>query len=120
MTRYLSVLSARRKLGKLNPPEFSVPAHPEEAHGSKKIAFAGGYDKKGGFIGTNFRLTAHEQLERSAGYSENSELAFAMVDLRYNFSKNEFYLQKADLLSIISLPASDVFFRHVEYVVEVF
>ncbi|MDY3707722.1 MAG: DUF4105 domain-containing protein [Treponema berlinense] len=108
--RYLSVLSARRKLGKLNPPEFSVPAHPEEAHGSKKIAFAGGYDKKGGFMGTNFRLTAHEQLERSAGYSENSELAFAMVDLRYNFSKNEFYLQKADLLSIISLPTSDLFF----------
>ena len=33
-----------------------------------------------------------------------------MVDLRYNFSKNEFYLQKADLLSIISLPASDLFF----------
>lgn len=53
---------------------------------------------------------AHETLERSAGYSENSALAFALVDLRYNFSKNEFYLQKADLLSIISLPASDLFF----------
>lgn len=108
--RYLSVLSARRKLGKVNPPDFPVPASPENAHGSKKIAFAGGYDKKGGFIGTNFRLTAHEQLERSAGYSENSELAFAIVDLRYNFFKNEFSLQKADLLSIISLPASDLFF----------
>lgn len=108
--RYLSVLSARRRLGKLNPPDFPEPAHPENAHGSKKIAFSGGYDRKGGFIGTNFRLTAHEQLEHSAGYSKNSELAFALIDLRYNFLKHEFSLQKADLLSIISLPASDLFF----------
>lgn len=108
--RYLSVLSARRKLGKQTLPELKIPAHPELAHGSKKISFAGGHDKKGGFAGTNFRLTAHETLERSAGYSENSELAFALVDFRYNLSKNEFYLQKADLLSIISLPASDLFF----------
>lgn len=108
--RYLSVLSARRKLGKQTLPDLEIPAHPELAHGSKKISFAGGHDKKGGFAGTNFRLTAHETLERSAGYSENSELAFALVDFRYNFSKNEFYLQKADLLSIISLPASDLFF----------
>ncbi len=108
--RYLSVLSARRKLGKQILPDLKIPSHPEIAHGSKKISFGGGFDKKGGFAGTNFRLTAHEMLERSAGYSENSELAFALVDLRYNFSKNEFYLEKADLLSIISLPASDLFF----------
>ncbi|WP_303918732.1 DUF4105 domain-containing protein [Treponema berlinense] len=109
-SRFLSVLSARRKLGKVQTQEFPVPPHPENAHGSKKVALEGGKDSRGGFVGANFRLTAHEQLEKSAGYSENSELAFAVVDLRYSLSENEFYLKKADLLSIISLPVTDSFF----------
>lgn len=57
-----------------------------------------------------FRLCSHEQLERPAGYSENSELTFANVEVRFNPGKNLFYLNKATLLSILSLPASDTFF----------
>lgn len=108
--RYISVLSARRKLGKVDEvvqPE--VPVAPHLAHGSKKIALEGGKDIGGAYLGLNFRLTAHEQLESSAGYSENSQLAFLNIDARYRFFENEFYLKKALIADVISLPASDLF-----------
>lgn len=108
--RYLAVLSARRKLGKVQTQKTQIPESPEKAHGSKKIAAEAGRDINGNFAGASFRLTAHEQLESFAGYSENSELSFANIDLRYSFSQNKFALNRADLLSIVSLPSSDRFF----------
>lgn len=109
-TRFIPVLSARRKLGKIEEEDFKMPEDPKKAHGSKKLALTGGNDVNGGYCGMEFRLCSHEQLESPAGYSENSELAFADVEVRYNPEKNDFYLKKATLLSILSLPASDMFF----------
>lgn len=109
-SRFVSVLSARRKLGKIEDTNIKTPEDPKKAHGSKKIALTGGNDINGGYCGMEFRLCSHEQLERPAGYSENSELTFANVEVRFNLVKNLFYLNKATLLSILSLPASDTFF----------
>ncbi len=108
--RFISVLSARRKLGKIEEENFEMPEDPKKAHGSKKLALTGGNDVNGGYCGMEFRLCSHEQLESPAGFSENSELAFADVEVHYNPEKNDFYLKKATLLSILSLPASDMFF----------
>ncbi len=109
-SRFISVLSARRKLGKIEEEAIKTPESPEKAHGSKKIALTGGYDANGGFCGAEFRLCSHEQLESPAGYSENSEVSFINVEVRCNPIKNDFYLNKATLFSILSLPASDTFF----------
>ena len=40
--RYLAVLSARRKLGKVQTQKTQIPESPEKAHGSKKIAAEAG------------------------------------------------------------------------------
>ena len=109
-SRFISVLSARRKLGKIEEEAIKTPESPEKAHGSKKIALTGGNDANGGFCGAEFRLCSHEQLESPAGYSENSEVSFINAEVRYNPVKNDFYLNKATLFSILSLPASDTFF----------
>lgn len=109
--RLISVLSARRKLGKNeNVPPVPLPSAPHNAHGSKKIAFQGGHDAGGAYIGTQFRLSAHEQLEKSAGYSDNSQISFISVDARFHPIANSFVLKKADFADIISLPASDCLF----------
>ena len=109
-SRFISVLSARRKLGKIEEEAIKTPESPEKAHGSKKITLTGGNDANGGFCGAEFRLCSHEQLESPAGYSENSEVSFINAEVRYNPVKNDFYLNKATLFSILSLPASDTFF----------
>lgn len=109
-TRIVPILSARQKLGKIKTEEKKIPPNPEKVHGSKKIALTGGKDIYGIFYGMNFRLCAHEQLETPAGYSENSEISFLDTEVRFNQTENKFYLQKATLLSLLSLPASDSFF----------
>ncbi len=109
-SRFISVLSARRKLGKIEEENVKTPELPEKAHGSKKLSLTGGNDINGGYCGMEFRLGSHEQLEYPAGYSENSEIAFVDVEVRYAPEKNDFYLNKATLLSILSLPTSDTFF----------
>ena len=109
-SRFISVLSARRKLGKIEEENIKTPELPEKAHGSKKLSLTGGNDINGGYCGMEFRLGSHEQLEYPAGYSENSEIAFVDVEVRYAPEKNDFYLNKATLLSILSLPTSDTFF----------
>ncbi|MGN0729190.1 Lnb N-terminal periplasmic domain-containing protein [Treponema sp.] len=109
--RFVQVLSARRKLGKIELPETSqAPQSPENAHGSKKISVHGGKDREGAYTGLEFRLTAHEQLERPAGYSSNSELVFGDIDVRYNIEDKKFYLKKALIASVVSLPVSDLYF----------
>ncbi len=109
-SRFISVLSARRKLGKIEEENVKTPELPEKAHGSKKLSLTGGNDINGGYCGMEFRLGSHEQLEYPAGYSENSEIAFVDVEVRYAPEKNDFCLNKATLLSILSLPTSDTFF----------
>lgn len=111
-TRFISVLSARRKLGKIEEESIKTPEAPEKAHGSKKLSLTGGNDINGGYCGMEFRLGSHEQLENPAGYSKNSEISFVDVEVRYNPEKNDFYLNKATLLSILSLPTSDTFFMN--------
>ena len=109
--RFVSVLSERRKLGKIEEKASIIePPHPEKAHGSKKISIHGGKDIEGAYTGLEFRLTAHEQLESPAGYASNSELVFGEIDLRVHPQETDFYLKKALFASIISLPVSDLYF----------
>lgn len=108
--RFVSVLSARSKIKNIETKTEKIPDTPEKAHGSKKIALTGGNDVNGGFCGMEFRLCAHEQLETPAGYSENSEISILNAEVRFNPQKNDFYLKKATLISLLSLPASDIFF----------
>ncbi len=107
---FVSILSARSKIGKINAEPEKIPTSPEKSHGSKKIELVGGKDVCGNFCGMNFRLCAHEQLETPTGYSENSEISLLNTEIRFNLKKNEFYLKNATLISILSLPASDTFF----------
>lgn len=109
--RFVSVLSERRKLGKIeSSTKITEPPHPEKAHGSKKISIHGGKDIEGAYTGLEFRLTAHEQLENPAGYASNSELVFGEIDLRVHPQETDFYLKKALIASVISLPVSDLYF----------
>ena len=109
--RFLAVLSERRKLGKVeNTSVIKEPPHPEKAHGSKKVAISGGKDIGGAFAGAELRLTAHELLESPAGYASNSELVFGNIDVRFHPDEKEFYLKKALLASVVSLPVSDMYF----------
>ncbi|QTQ12753.1 DUF4105 domain-containing protein [Treponema parvum] len=109
--RYVEVLSERRKLGAIKyDAKTEIPKAPHTAHGSKKIALGCGKDAGGNYLGFNCRLTAHEQLENSAGYSDNSQLLFFNVDGRLRPMTNEFYLKHALLADIISLPVSDIYF----------
>ena len=109
--RFVSVLSERRKLGKIeSSTKITEPPHPEKAHGSKKISIHGGKDIGGAYTGLEFRLTAHELLEGPGGYASNSELVFGEIDLRVHPQETDFYLKKAVIASVFSLPVSDLYF----------
>ncbi|MGN0736697.1 Lnb N-terminal periplasmic domain-containing protein [Treponema porcinum] len=108
--RFLSVLTERNRLDAEYSYEAEQPDFPENAHGSKKTAFSSGKDFNGFYAGLNFRLSAHEQLEKPAGYSENSEVSFFQTDIRFYPENNDFLLNNLLFLSVISLPSSDSFF----------
>jgi hypothetical protein len=109
-SRIISILSARKNLGKIPDKEPPEPAPPHKAHGSSNIAFGAGKTDKGFYADTGYRLTAHEMMDTDPGYTKNSQIAFCRINVRYRFADETFSLRSADLADIISLPVSDTYF----------
>ena len=108
--RYVAVLSARGKLRKVKSTEIEeIPGAPHISHDSKQIALRAGKSLQGNYAAASWHLTAHNQLENPAGYSENSQLEFFSAEVR-RYSDDRWELKKAYFADIISLPASDTYF----------
>ncbi len=109
--RLIPILSARRKLGKIDVMAgLKTPEPPHAAHGSSRIDIKAGIDARGPYSEVAYRLTAHEIMDSDAGYTRNSQLVFGSVAGRWHFEDETFTLTKADLIDIVSIPPSDSFF----------
>lgn len=110
-SRYVAVLSARGKLGKIqHEKQMQIPEPPHLSHDSKLLALNAGKSTEGYYSGLTWRLTAHNQLENPTGYKENSQLEFFSFNVR-RYSDDSWELNKAYFVNIISLPAVDLYFN---------
>ena len=109
--RFLSVLSARRPLGRYDPlKNIPVPEAPDTAHGSRRLSSETGYDMIGPYAGMSYRVSAHEIMDPDAGYTPNSEIVFGKFEIRLDAETRSAALRTFDLISLVSLPASDAYF----------
>ncbi|MFA6508557.1 MAG: DUF4105 domain-containing protein [Treponemataceae bacterium] len=109
--RFLAILSARKNFGKIDALRgLSEPEPPEASHGSRKIAIDTSADNRGIYSEAAFRLTAHDAMDRDAGYTRNSQLIVGQFSVRWRYAESEFSFRKFDIVDLISLPKSDAYF----------
>lgn len=112
--RLLSILSARKNLGKNDTLRgLPEPPPPHEAHGSRKLSTGLSFDGKSLYSDLSFRLTAHEDMDTDPGYAANSQLVVGRAAVRWRWDETTPTFRKFDLLDVVSLPRTDADFFNV-------
>ncbi len=103
------ILGARASLGKGERIEIPVPIDPMEGHRALRLrAEAGVRDTEGiGFIG--IRPANHDIKDSDIGFLRGTQIEF--FDLLFSYGKDDFSVEKATLINIVSLAPRSKFFK---------
>lgn len=106
--KYLQVLYARSKLpisqeSKVND---TLPS-PESGHESARLKIETGLYDGHGYFNFSIRPAYHDITNNDNGYIEGSQIIF--TDFHFKYFKNKFFLEKIDLIDIISLTPIEYF-----------
>ncbi len=112
-TRLHEILGARASLGKGEKIEIPVPTDPMEGHRALRLkAEAGVRDGDGiGFLG--IRPANHSTNDSDVGFLRGTQIEF--FDILFSYGKDDFNIEKATLLNIVSLAARSKFFKPVSW-----
>ncbi len=107
--RLHSILGARAGLGKGKNIEIPIPVDPMEGHRALRLrAEAGIRDSEGiGFIGV--RPANHDIKDIDVGFLRGTQIEF--FDLLFSYGKDDFNVEKATLINIVSLAPRSEFFK---------
>lgn len=106
--KYLQVLYARSKLPisqDLNVQD--TLSSPENGHESSRFKVGTGIYNGNGYFDFSMRPAYHDITNNDNGYIEGSQIIF--TDFHFKYLKNKFYLEKIDLIDIISLTPIEYF-----------
>ena len=109
----LDALSARSTLGKADhdTENVPVPPHPDQGHKSRRISLGfGGYDGDV-FQEIAFRPAFTDLLDMDYIHDKGAQIEFFNGKLRFYPSKHKLYLQKLNLVDIISIAPRDELFN---------
>jgi len=109
----LDALSARSTLGKADhdTDNVPVPPHPDQGHKSRRISLGfGGYDGDM-FQEVAFRPAFTDLLDMDYIHDKGAQIEFFNGKLRFYPSKHKFYLQKLNLVDIVSIAPRDELFN---------
>lgn len=107
--RLHSILGARASLGKGERIEIPVPVDPMEGHRALRVrAEAGVREDDGiGFLGV--RPANHDIRDSDVGFLRGTQIEF--FDLLFSYGKDDFNVEKATLINIVSLAPRSKFFK---------
>ncbi|MCX7771089.1 MAG: DUF4105 domain-containing protein [Proteobacteria bacterium] len=106
--RYFQVLSARSKFPMSEESKIlEMPSSPETGHESSRLKIGTGIYNGNGYLDISFRPAYHDITNNDRGYIEGSQIIF--TDFNFKYLKNKFFLERADLINIISLTPMDYF-----------
>jgi len=109
-SRYLSVLRRRNEYGAgKDIPAAARPCAPETGHPPQKLFAGGGLRDSAFFTQLSYRITSHELMDDDRGFTENSQIVFGKISLRYYPSPEKAVLERLDFIDIISMPPSNRF-----------
>ncbi len=116
--RFLDILDARSSMGAPGEDWASaipVPVNPVNGHRSNRVSLGFGLRRNEGFEEVRIRPAYHDLMDSDDGYVEGAKLIFAEVALRYSNTRQEAFLERLDLIDILSLTPRDRFFRPVSW-----
>ncbi len=107
--RLYSILTARASLGKGEKIDIPVPVDPMEGHRALRIRTeAGVRDGEGiGFLGV--RPANHDIRDSDVGFLRGTQIEF--FDLLFSYGEDDFNVEKATLINIVSLAPRTAFFK---------
>ncbi len=98
----------RASLGQGKKLQIKMPSSPAQSHKAKRLTLTTGV-REGEFINfLNFRPAYHDLEDSNYGFLRGTQIEFLNIELSY--SKKEIELEKATLISIVSLAQRSEFF----------
>ena len=112
--RYLQVLRARSQLPIWEEENiFSAPSSPETGHESARLKIGQGVYNGNGYLDISIRPAYHDITNNDRGYIEGSQIVF--TDLHFKYFRDKFFLERFDLINIISFSPFDYFSRSLSW-----
>ncbi len=108
-----SISKARAALGQGEKLDIKTPPNPIDSHRAIRASFGGGVrDGKGiGFLGV--RPAYHDLEDSNYGFLRGTQIEFLNLELSY--SKSDLEVEKATILSIVSLAQRSEFFKNLSW-----
>ncbi|MCK4911069.1 MAG: DUF4105 domain-containing protein, partial [Thermodesulfovibrionales bacterium] len=107
--RLLEILSNRSRLG-LMDYDIVSPAPPEEGHASARLAMGGGSLDGEAYASLRIRPAFHGLVDPDTGFAHGASISFMDIEARYYKDREEFELERLDIIDITSLaPVGDFF-----------
>ncbi len=106
------LLVARGKLGV--PPQdvqYEAPLAPDLGTPTHRLALGFGGDKRTGFTELDFRMALHDLPSGDGGYIPYSQLEMGDARLRYDHRARQGYIERLDLVNLVSLSPWDPWIR---------
>ena len=112
-SRLHTILGARASLGKGEKIDIPVPIDPMEGHRALRLkAEAGVRDGDGiGFLGV--RPANHSIKDSDVGFLPGTQIEF--FDMLFSYGNDDFNIEKATLLNIVSLASRSKFFKPISW-----
>ncbi|MDD5301971.1 MAG: DUF4105 domain-containing protein, partial [Elusimicrobia bacterium] len=113
LTAVHALLRARGRLGL--PPAAAGAPRPlplEAGHDTARLGLGAGVSGRGPFTELSWRPALHDLSSVDDGYIPDSQLEMAAGRLRFDNKKRELYVEKLDLVSIVSMSPWDPWVRN--------
>lgn len=110
------LLTARSRLDAVSQtPEIPMPeVHPDQGHGSSRVAIEVGRRERNNFQELRARATYHDIMDSDGGYARGAQLEFFSLGLRhYDFGATQ--VEGFTPISILSLTPRDDFFQSMSW-----
>ncbi len=112
--RLLEILSRRSRLG-LMDYEVPSPTPPEQGHGSARAAFGMGSLDGETYASLRLRPAFHGLQDPDIGFARGASISFMDIEARYYEDRQEFELERLDIIDITSLAPVGDFFREASW-----
>ncbi len=109
LKRYHAVLSARATLGRGEKVPIRRPANPDEGHRATRAAFAAGWRDGRPLQTIGIRPAYHDLGDSDIGFLRGTQIEF--LDLVARYDHGGAAVEKATLLSIVSIAPLSAFFK---------
>ena len=111
--RFLRLLQARSRLGRLDEDLYAVPEpeRPEDGHGPARLRLGIGTRDRNAFVSLHLRPAYHEMEDPPAGYDPGAQIQFLPAEFRYDTARDRWRIERLDIVDIFSLSPRDRFFQ---------